>query len=164
MDVEQMEKTLTEGAACDEESRRHALDELYRRMAREDDPEEALWQTVLAYQGHPFYTASGLPFSYIVKRGKRGRYTGELLVTRKEGSKTLAKSSVILAFHKVMDGTAFVVEGDAGDALPVRIPPTYKGPKAIGQIFGISYVYSLFWAWDLIRVPAPVQARLMGKS
>ena len=35
-------------------------------------------------------------------------------------------------------------------------PPFYKGPKAIGQIFGISYIYSLFWAWGLITVPEKV--------
>lgn len=36
----------------------------------------------------------------------------------------------------------------------------FKGPKAIGQIFGISYVYSLFWKFGLIRVPAKVEEKL----
>ena len=41
------------------------------------------------------------------------------------------------------------------------ILPEYKGPKAIGQIFGISYIYSIFWKFGLIRVPAKVQEKLM---
>ena len=41
------------------------------------------------------------------------------------------------------------------------ILPEYKGPKAIGQIFGISYIYSIFWKFELIRVPAKVQEKLM---
>lgn len=41
-------------------------------------------------------------------------------------------------------------------------PPFYKGPKAIGQIFGISYIYSLFWAWGLITVPEKVARKLNG--
>ena len=40
---------------------------------------------------------------------------------------------MVLAFHKVLEKTECV----------------YSGPKAIGQIFGISYVYSLFWKFGL---------------
>ena len=39
----------------------------------------------------------------------------------------------------------------------------YKGPKAIGQIFGISYVYSMFWKWGLIQVPMRVEIKLKGR-
>ncbi|MCI5647901.1 MAG: hypothetical protein MR332_00450 [Fusicatenibacter sp.] len=42
--------------------------------------------------------------------------------------------------------------------------PEYKGSKAIGQIFGISYVYSIFWKLGLIRVPEMVEKRLEGKG
>ena len=31
--------------------------------------------------------------------------------------------------------------------------PSYCGPKEIGQIFGISYIYSMFFRFGLIRVP-----------
>ena len=95
--------------------------------------------------------ASGLPFSYTVRRKRDGSYSGELLITRKEGSKTLTRSSVELAFQRVCRDTA--ADG---------APPFYKGPKAIGQIFGISYVYSLFWAWGLITVPESVARKLEG--
>lgn len=124
---------------------------LWEAIRNGENPEEALWQTVIAYQNHPFRTASGLPFSYTVKCKKNGKYSGELLISRKEGSKTLTKSSVQLAFHKVAEESA---EG----------PPFYKGSKAIGQIFGISYVYSLFWKWGLIRVPSQVERKLQGQE
>ena len=38
--------------------------------------------------------------------------------------------------------------------------PEYKGPKAIGQIFGISYIYSIFWKFGLIRVPERIEEKL----
>ena len=119
--------------------------------------DKLLWDALLAGQGEFFYTSSGLPFSYVVKRKRNGEYSGELLVSRKESSKTLTRSSVLLAFHKVIDATQICdIDGKAE-----LILPEYKGPKAIGQIFGISYIYSIFWKFGLIRVPVKVQEKLM---
>ena len=113
----------------------------------QEHADDLLWQAVTAYQNYPLRTATGLQFSYTVKCKKNGEYSGELLVSRKEGSKTLTKSSVLLACHKVLEKTECV----------------YSGPKAIGQIFGISYVYSLFWKFGLIKVPEKVENRMKGK-
>ena len=77
--------------------------ELHQGIAQQsDDLEELLWDCFVAYQNCVFYTSSGLPFSYTVKKKKNGDYSGELLVSRKESSKTLTKSSIFLAFHKVL--------------------------------------------------------------
>jgi hypothetical protein len=110
--------------------------------------DEALWRAVMAYQNYELYTKSGLMFSYIIKCKRNGEYSGELIVSRKEESKTLTKSSIMLAFHKVLS--------DMED----NTSPEYKGPKAIGQIFGISYIYSLFWKLGLIRVPKKVEEKI----
>ena len=115
------------------------------------DAEDALWQAVIAYQDYPFHTSSGLPFSYTVRQKKNGEYSGELLISRKESSKTLTKSSMLLALQSVREQTG-------------PEPPLYTGPKAIGQVFGISYIYSLFWKWNLIRVPEKVERKLRGKG
>ena len=124
---------------------------------RKAEIDQLLWEALLAYQGEVFYTSSGLPFSYVVKRKMNGEYSGELLVSRKEASKTLTKSSIFLAFHKVIEATQICdIDGKIEMVLP-----EYKGPKAIGQIFGISYVYSIFWKFGLIRVPVKVQEKLM---
>ena len=64
--------------------------------------ETILWDAVVAYQNQPLRTLSGLEFSYTVKHKKNGEYSGELLISRKETSKTLTRSSVMLAFHKVL--------------------------------------------------------------
>lgn len=140
-----------------EAERKQAVELLHQRIMAGMDADEALWETVLVYQGSPFYTASGLPFTYTVKRGKRDAYTGEIVISRKEGSKTLTRSSVMLAFHVVRDAMTVmrVQEGSEGQLIPAE----YRGPKAIGQIFGISYVYSLFWRWGLIRVPEKVEQK-----
>lgn len=126
-------------------------------LEKKTELDKLLWDALLAGQGEFFNTSSGLPFSYVVKRKRNGEYSGELLVSRKESSKTLTRSSVLLAFHKVIDATQ-ICDIDVKAEL---ILPEYKGPKAIGQIFGISYIYSIFWKFGLIRVPAKVQEKLM---
>lgn len=181
----------------------------------------ALWNAVITFQGVPFYTASGLPFSYTLK--KTGG--GELLISRKEGSKTLTRSSILYAFHVVREAyqkqAVDVADGGSGNrrdekqqtgymecggkmtqeaAEPVCDDrsessgrrrrkrsmtveawmamqgeklirsagdpdgqlPAYDGPKAIGQIFGISYIYSMFFRFGLIRVPERVAEKMCG--
>lgn len=147
--------------------RRKTVEELHKQIALvlpQEDLDAALWQCVLAFQNYSFYTTSGLPFSYTVKKKRNGEYSGELIVSRKEESKTLTKSSVMLAFHRVMDGMQTAEPLNPTDTLSTSIiPPEFKGPKAIRQIFGISYVYSLFWKWGLIKVPGKVEEKLRGR-
>lgn len=138
------------------DERRRAVEALHAGITEQcGNEEELLWQVVVAYEDYLFHTSSGLPFSYTVKTKKDGTYSGELLISRKEGSKTLTKSSVFLAFQKVLERMR-TGEGPG--------KPEYKGPKAIGQIFGISYVYSLFWEFGLIEVPEKVAGRLSGRE
>ena len=157
--------------------RKKAVENLHEAIIKEDrvgidatDAESKLWKAVISYQNYPFYTLSGLPFSYTVKKKKNGEYSGELEISRKEESKTLTRSSVLLAFHKVMEGirVAELTTSEAMDSEDVPstalMLPEYKGPKFIGQIFGISYVYSLFWKWGLIQVPEKVENKLRGKG
>lgn len=108
--------------------------------------EELLWQALLLLQDEPFYTASGLPFSYRVKIGKNGQYNRELLIDRRESSKTLTWGSIRLAFCNAvqMDG---------------KVVPK---PKALGDIRGVSYVYPLLWRLGLIRVPEKTAAKMGG--
>ena len=61
--------------------------------------EENLWKCVLAFRGYKFKTLSGLPFTYKLKKGRGDEFTKELWIDRREGSKSLAWSSVILAYH-----------------------------------------------------------------
>lgn len=128
-----------------------SIKELHRGIIEGKTQEELdvlLWDAVVAYQNQPLRTLSGLEFSYTVKHKKNGEYSGELLVSRKETSKTLTRSSVLLAFHKILEATEVTAEGDEASFQP----PAYRDPKAIGQIFGISYIFSLFLEFGLIRL------------
>ena len=128
-----------------------SIKELHRGIIEGKTQEELdvlLWDAVLTYQDQTLHTLSGLEFSYTVKHKKNGEYSGELLISRKETSKTLTRSSVLLAFHKVLEATEVTAEGDEASFRP----PAYRGPKAIGQIFGITYLFSLFLAFGLIRL------------
>ena len=118
--------------------------------------ETILWDAVVAYQNQPLRTLSCLEFSYTVKHKKNGEYSGELLVSRKETSKTLTRSSVMLAFHKVLEQ----IEVTEKDGTVLFAPPSYKGPKAIGQIFGISYIFSLFLALGLIKTQKEISGKI----
>lgn len=60
---------------------------------QENCTEENLWKCIVTFQEYPFYTASGLPFSYTLKTGCNGEYTKELFIDRRENSKSLSWSS-----------------------------------------------------------------------
>ena len=120
------------------------------RLLHEIPSEENLWQTVIAFQEYPFKTATGLPFRYKLKVGKNGEYNREynreLLIDRREKSKSLAWSSVVLAFENSK-----------------KVSEEVKKPKALGDIRGVSYIYPILWRFGLIRVPEAIEKK-MGKQ
>ena len=77
----------------------------YRAMKkwRATPTEENLWGVVQAYAGAQFKTYSGLGFSYQLRRGRNGEFTRELWIDRREQSKSLAWSSVMLALRKAQN-------------------------------------------------------------
>ena len=101
---------------------------------RDEPTEESFWGVVLAYAGVKFKTYSGLPFSYEIKKGRNGEYTKELWIDRREKSKSLAWSSVLLALKNI--------KGEVVDR-----------PKALGDIRGVTYIYGMFYRFGLIDVP-----------
>ena len=118
----------------------------YRAMKRwRDEPtEENFWGLVLTYAGVKFKTYSGLPFSYEIKKGRNGEYTKELWIDRREKSKSLAWSSIVLALKNI--------KGEEVDR-----------PKALGDIRGVTYIYGMFYRFGLINVPDEVKEK-MGHS
>lgn len=116
------------------------------RLLKEIPSEENLWQSIIAFQDYPFKTATGLPFRYKLKVGKNGEYNRELLIDRREKSKSLAWSSVVLAFENSK-----------------RISEEVKKPKALGDIRGVSYIYPILWRFGMISVPEAIEKK-MGKQ
>ena len=108
--------------------------------------EACLWDCVVAFQNVPFRTASGLPFQYQLKVGRNGSYNKELLIDRRKESKSLAWSSILLAFRTVVESEKGVFFADR--------------PKALGDIRGVSYIYPLFYRFGLIRVPDKIKEKL----
>lgn len=108
----------------------------YIEKLHEDLSEESLWDCLVAFPSYLFHTASELPFKYAIKVGRSGEYTKELLVDRREESKTLAWSSVVLAFKNAIAYEEIV-----------------QKPKSLGDIRGISYIYPVFYRFGLIQVP-----------
>ena len=117
----------------------------YRAMKRwrVDPTEENFWGMVVSYAGVGFKTYSGLPFSYEIKKGRNGEYTKELWIDRREKSKSLSWSSVVLAFKNSRKTTEVV-----------------ERPKALGDIRGISYIYPILWRLELIRVPEKFEKKM----
>lgn len=114
---------------------------------RIEQSEEALWEAVLEFQGYQFRTYSGLVFSYTLKKGKRGNYTKELFIDRRENSKSLAWSSVLLAFHHIPSMGSIV-----------------DRPKALGDIRGVTYIYGMFYRFGLIEIPEEIRFKMKGHS
>ena len=113
---------------------------------RQNCVEETLWSAIAAFQNYPFRTSSGLPYQYKLKIGKDGTYNKELLIDRRENSKTLSWSSIKMAFQNCRQISGIV-----------------KRPKALGDIRGISYIYPLFWKFGLIEVPEEIAKKMGGE-
>ena len=117
----------------------------YRAMKRwrTAPTEENFWRVVLAYAGVKFKTYSGLPFSYEIKKGRNGEYTKELWIDRREKSKSLAWSSVLLALRNIK-----------------KVGEVVDRPKALGDIRGVTYIYGMFYRFGLIDVPDEVKEKM----
>ena len=113
------------------------------KKLRKEPTEEHLWEVVLMYSGVRFKTYSGLPFTYEIRKGRSGQYTKELWIDRRENSKSLAWSSVLLALGNIKEVGAVV-----------------NGPKALGDIRGVTYIYGMFYRFGLIDVPAVVKDKM----
>ena len=117
----------------------------YRAMKqwKADPAEENFWGVVVAYAGVKFKTFSGLPFTYEVRKGRNGEYTKELWIDRREKSKSLAWSSVLLALRNIK-----------------KVGEVIDRPKALGDIRGVTYIYGMFYRFGLIDVPDEVKEKM----
>ena len=115
----------------------------YRAMKRwrSDPTEENFWGVVVAYAGVKFKTYSGLPFTYEIKKGRNGAYTKELWIDRRQKSKSLAWSSIVLALGNIKEEVV-------------------DRPKALGDIRGVTYIYGMFYRFGLIDVPDEVKEKM----
>lgn len=113
------------------------------RKLRTKPTEEHLWEVVLLYSGVRFKTYSGLPFTYEIRKGRNGQYTKELWIDRRENSKSLAWSSVLLALNNIKEVGAVV-----------------DRPKALGDIRGVTYIYGMFYRFGLIDMPDKVNGKM----
>lgn len=93
-----------------------------------------LWNCVELFSGYTFKTATGLKFTFTV-------HGGELFISRKE--KSVTRASVEKAYKKMV-------------AEWLRV---YNRPKDLGDLFGVSYIYPLFYRFGLIDVPEKVKGK-----
>lgn len=115
--------------------RKETKERLLAAIAQGQDAKELLWEALLAWQTASFKTVSGLPFTYEIRVGKRGRLTKELWVDRREGSKSLGFGGICHAFD-------------------VACQEKYVSrPKGMGDIRGVSYMYPIFWSLGIMEVP-----------
>ena len=75
------------------------------------------------------------------RKGRNGEYTKELWIDRREKSKRLAWSSVLLALGNI--------KGRVVDR-----------PKALGDIRGVTYIYGMFYRFGLIDMPDEVKEKM----
>ena len=113
------------------------------RKLRTEPTEEHLWEVVLLYTGVRFKTYSGLPFTYEIRKGRNRQYTKELWIDRRENSKSLAWSSVLLALGNIK-----------------KVGEVVERPKALGDIRGVTYIYGMFYRFGLIDVPDEVKEKM----
>ena len=110
---------------------------------RTEQSKEALWEAVIAFQEYKFRTYSGLVFSYSLKKGRGDNYTKELFIDRRENSRSLAWSSVLLAFQNIPS-----------------IGSVVDRPKALGDIRGVTYICAMFYRFGLIDALANAKEKM----
>ena len=88
----------------------------------------------------------GLWYTFDNDKAGRTGHGKELWIDRRENSKSLAWSSVLLALGNVKE------VGEVVDR-----------PKALGDIRGVTYIYGMFYRFRLIDVPDEVKEK-MGRN
>ena len=68
-------------------------------------------------------------------------------MNRREGSKSLAWSSIMLAYHNI---------GTIGEVV--------DRPKALGDIRGVSYIYGMFYRFGLIDIPEKAKEKMKSNN
>lgn len=101
-----------------------------------------LWQMIESYQGKPFATKKGLPFTYAIKGG-------ELFTDRRERS--ITRSTFEHAYQRL-------VEDRTGENPPCRI----VGPKTL-NMYGAPYVWAVLAGIGVI-VEEDVQISLFDEK
>lgn len=91
-----------------------------------------LWDVILEYEGKPFTTKKGLPFTYTIRGG-------ELFTDRRERS--ITRSTFEKAYEKLL-------QDQVGENAPRRI----VGPKTL-NVYGAPYVWAVFTEIGLIEEP-----------
>lgn len=93
--------------------------------------------------GLSIQNSNGAAVSIYTENRQNGEWTKELWIDRREKSKSLSWSSVVLAFKNSRKTTEVV-----------------ERPKALGDIRGISYIYPILWRMGLIRVPEKFEKKM----
>ncbi len=130
-----MEETQKNNSLSETEEQKESRERLLAAIRQGENAEALLWDALVAWQERPFKTASGLPFTYTIRRGKRGQLTKELWIDRREGSKSLSFGSIRAAFANACR------------------EEYVRRPKGMGDIRGVSYMYPIFWQLGVIEVP-----------
>lgn len=94
------------------------------------------------YEKHSDYIRNILRAKQIYTE-EYGQYTKELWIDRRENSKSLAWSSVLLALNNIKEVGAVV-----------------DRPKALGDIRGVTYIYGMFYRFGLIDMPDKVNGKM----
>lgn len=136
----------------------------------EQPSEEALWECIVLHQNIWMRTASGLPFRYQLKIGRNGAYTKELWIDRRKESKSLAWSSIALAFRFAMEQTQEMKARNETEDSGMITASKENGrwlaarPKSLGDIRGVSYIYPLFYRFGLIAVPEKAAVKMNASA
>ena len=106
--------------------RKKAVQALEKKVGNPDG-EKYLWEALYLFANYPFQTAKGLKYSYTIKTGRDGEYSGEIVFDWK--TKSITRATINLAYEK---------------ALEIQEKEGYvSGPKKLG-VFGASYIYPIF--------------------
>ena len=123
--------------------RQRAVKELLSELS-----EDRLWNAIVVFQRYLFHTASGLTFTYQLKKGRNGENNRELIVDRRGESKSIVWSSVLLTFEKAVELRGAIV----------------NRPEDLGEIRDVSYIYPMLYRFGIIEAPEEMEEKDGGKE
>lgn len=146
--------------------------ELYRRRKAavgQIFSKESLWECVALFSGYTFHTALGAEFRYEVSMDEKGKLKNGIVLVQGKECKALSRTTITDAYEKVQDVKgSFRGEKSFGKQIfpdmqgEIETATSKKNSENTRDLLLVSYLYSMFSRFGVIKVPERIKMRMNG--
>ncbi len=110
--------------------------------------ETVLFDAIVLFQNYPFYTLSGLPFEYRIKKCQDGLIDSVIEIKSNKFRMDLPWSVFMSAFDKALELRGEIIDN----------------PGSLGDTKDVTYIFPIFYRLGLIEVPDQVAEKMQLKG